>query len=131
MATDIAARGIDVDALSHVVNFDVPGMPEDYVHRVGRTARAEAVGDAFTLVSPDEEGDLRGIERAVGTRASAGARSPASTTPSGRPSELEIPLAERIAQHPRPQGRGSPARPHQRRAARRPRRPSRPLTRGR
>ena len=68
VATDIAARGIDIDALSHVVNFDVPGMPDDYIHRVGRTARAEAVGDALTFVSPDEEGDLRGIERAVGSR---------------------------------------------------------------
>jgi ATP-dependent RNA helicase RhlE len=50
------------------VNFDVPGMPDEYIHRVGRTARAEAVGDALTLVSPAEEGDLRGIERAVGSR---------------------------------------------------------------
>jgi ATP-dependent RNA helicase RhlE len=96
VATDIAARGIDIDALSHVVNFDVPGMPEDYIHRVGRTARAEAVGDALTLVSPDEEGDLRGIERAVGSRFTR-------TQLSGfdyakRPADkLEIPLAERIA----------------------------------
>jgi ATP-dependent RNA helicase RhlE len=68
VATDIAARGIDVTGLSHVVNFDVPGLPDDYIHRVGRTARAEAVGDAITLVSPAEEADLRAIERAVGTR---------------------------------------------------------------
>jgi ATP-dependent RNA helicase RhlE len=68
VATDIAARGIDVDALSHVVNFDVPGSAEDYVHRVGRTARAEATGDALLFVSPEEEDQLRGIERAIGTR---------------------------------------------------------------
>ena len=68
VATDIAARGIDVTGLSHVVNFDVPPAPEDYIHRVGRTARAEAVGDALTLVAPAEEADLRAIERAVGTR---------------------------------------------------------------
>ncbi len=68
VATDIAARGIDVTGLSHVVNFDVPPAPEDYIHRVGRTARMEAVGDAVTLVSPGEEADLRSIERAVGTR---------------------------------------------------------------
>jgi ATP-dependent RNA helicase RhlE len=68
VATDIAARGIDVRGLSHVVNFDVPKLPEDYIHRVGRTARAEALGDAVTFVSPDEERDLRTIERAVGTR---------------------------------------------------------------
>ncbi|MEO6055395.1 MAG: DEAD/DEAH box helicase, partial [Gemmatimonadales bacterium] len=53
VATDIAARGIDVEALGHVVNFDVPTAPEDYIHRVGRTARAEATGDAFTFVAPD------------------------------------------------------------------------------
>ena len=66
VATDIAARGIDVEALGHVVNFDVPLVPEDYIHRVGRTARAETTGDAFTFVSPEEEGELRGIERAIG-----------------------------------------------------------------
>jgi len=96
VATDIAARGIDIDALSHVVNFDVPNMADDYIHRVGRTARAEAVGDAFTLVSPDEETDVRGIERA------ANARFPRVRLPSfdyaKRPADkLEIPLAERIA----------------------------------
>jgi ATP-dependent RNA helicase RhlE len=68
VATDIAARGIDVTALGHVVNFDVPHVAEDYIHRVGRTARADATGTAFTLVSPEEEGDLRGIERAINQR---------------------------------------------------------------
>jgi ATP-dependent RNA helicase RhlE len=68
VATDIAARGIDVTALGHVVNFDVPHVAEDYIHRVGRTARAETTGSAFTLVSPEEEGDLRGIEKAIAAR---------------------------------------------------------------
>jgi len=68
VATDIAARGIDVEALGHVVNFDVPKVPEDYIHRVGRTARAEATGDAFTFVSHEEEGDLARIEKAIGKR---------------------------------------------------------------
>jgi ATP-dependent RNA helicase RhlE len=68
VATDIAARGIDVVALGHVVNFDVPTTPDDYIHRVGRTARAEATGDAFTFVSPEEEDDLLQIERVVGKR---------------------------------------------------------------
>lgn len=95
-ATDIVARGIDVEALGHVVNFDVPAAPEDYIHRVGRTARAEAKGDAFTFVSPEEEGDLRGIERAIGKRL------PRVTVPDfdyrARPSAvLEVPRAERIA----------------------------------
>jgi ATP-dependent RNA helicase RhlE len=66
VATDVAARGIDVEQLGHVVNFDVPAVPEDYVHRVGRTGRAEATGDAFTFVSPQEVADLRRIERAIG-----------------------------------------------------------------
>ena len=66
VATDIAARGIDVEALGHVVNFDVPAAPDDYIHRVGRTARAEATGEALTLVMPESEADLAGIERALG-----------------------------------------------------------------
>jgi ATP-dependent RNA helicase RhlE len=66
VATDIVARGIDVEALDHVVNFDVPHTPDDYIHRVGRTARADMTGDAYTLVSPDEEGTIRAIERALG-----------------------------------------------------------------
>jgi ATP-dependent RNA helicase RhlE len=66
VATDIAARGIDVVALGHVVNFDVPAASEDYIHRVGRTGRAEATGEAFTFVAPEDEAALRAIERAVG-----------------------------------------------------------------
>jgi ATP-dependent RNA helicase RhlE len=68
VATDIAARGIDVTALGHVVNFDVPLVPEDYIHRVGRTARAETTGSAFTLMAPEEEGSIRGIEKAINSR---------------------------------------------------------------
>ena len=68
VATDIAARGIDVEALGHVINFDVPVVPEDYIHRVGRTARAQLTGDAFTFVSPAEEHDMMRIERALGKR---------------------------------------------------------------
>gem|GEM_PF-223110 len=66
VATDIAARGIDVASLSHVFNFDVPNLAEDYIHRVGRTARAEESGIALTFVAPQERGDLRTIENAVG-----------------------------------------------------------------
>ena len=66
VATDIAARGIDVVALGHVVNFDVPAASEDYIHRVGRTGRAELTGEAFTFVAPEDEPALRAIERAVG-----------------------------------------------------------------
>lgn len=96
VATDIAARGIDVEELGHVVNFDVPLVPEDYIHRVGRTGRADATGEAFTFVAPDEEGDLRNIEKAVGKRL------PRVTVPDfdyhARPEQkLEVPRGERIA----------------------------------
>jgi ATP-dependent RNA helicase RhlE len=79
-----------------VVNFDVPHVPDDYIHRVGRTARAELTGDAITFVAPDEENDLRAIERAIGKRL------PRVTVPDfdyrQRPAErLEIPIHERIA----------------------------------
>ncbi|MFN0055737.1 MAG: DEAD/DEAH box helicase [Planctomycetales bacterium] len=63
VATDIAARGIDVDGISHVFNYDLPDVAETYVHRIGRTARAGASGIAFTFCDPEERGDLRAIER--------------------------------------------------------------------
>jgi ATP-dependent RNA helicase RhlE len=66
VATDIAARGIDVAGVSHVINYDVPENPEDYVHRIGRTGRAQAVGDAFTLATPENTSDVRAIERFIG-----------------------------------------------------------------
>ncbi|WP_043585994.1 DEAD/DEAH box helicase [Geminisphaera colitermitum] len=68
VATDIAARGIDVAGVSHVINYDVPENPEDYVHRIGRTGRAMAVGDAFMLVTPDEAGDVHDIQRFIGAK---------------------------------------------------------------
>jgi ATP-dependent RNA helicase RhlE len=66
VATDIAGRGIDVDGIGHVVNFDLPNVPEDYVHRIGRTARAGAVGHALSLVSPEDQPHVRGIEALIG-----------------------------------------------------------------
>jgi ATP-dependent RNA helicase RhlE len=95
VATDIAARGIDITALGHVVNFDVPPVPDEYIHRVGRTARMEATGDAFTFVAPQEEEDLRRIERAIGKRL------PRIIVPdfdyNARPQgRLEVPLQERL-----------------------------------
>ncbi len=98
VATDIAARGIDVEALGHVVNFDVPLVAEDYIHRVGRTGRAEMTGEAFTFVSPQEEDEIRMIERAVG-KALPRVTLPDfdyAAKPEGR---LEKPLAERLAAH--------------------------------
>jgi ATP-dependent RNA helicase RhlE len=66
VATDIASRGIDVEDISHVVNYDVPRTPEDYVHRIGRTGRVQATGDAYTLMSPEERDNLAAIERFLG-----------------------------------------------------------------
>ena len=97
VATDIAARGIDVEALGHVVNFDVPLAAEDYIHRIGRTGRAEATGEAYTFASPQEQGEIAAIERAVGRKL------PRVTVPdfdyAAKPQgQLEIPLAQRIAE---------------------------------
>jgi ATP-dependent RNA helicase RhlE len=96
VATDIVARGIDITELGHVVNFDVPMAPADYVHRIGRTARAAATGDAFTFVSREEEGELRDIEKVIGRRL------PRVTIPdfdysAKADTQLEVPIAERIA----------------------------------
>ncbi len=68
VATNIAARGLDVEHITHVISYDVPNVPDDYVHRIGRTARAKAQGDAFVLVSPAEEKNLTQIERQISQR---------------------------------------------------------------
>jgi ATP-dependent RNA helicase RhlE len=95
VATDIASRGIDVEALSHVVNFDAPAAPDDYIHRVGRTGRAELPGDAFTFASPQEGAALDAIERAIHTRL------PRVTLPEfdyrREAPQLEVPRAQRMA----------------------------------
>ncbi|HET7706462.1 MAG TPA: DEAD/DEAH box helicase [Thermoanaerobaculia bacterium] len=65
VATDIAARGIDVEGISHVVNFDFPPQPEDYVHRIGRTGRAQAIGDAISFITPDDLSTLRALEKFI------------------------------------------------------------------
>ncbi len=98
VATDIAARGIDVHELPHVVNFDVPGQPDDYIHRVGRTARSGSTGDAFTFVSPSEVPKISAIERALGRKLDRRHLDGFDyrAQPKGR---LEIPAGERIAAH--------------------------------
>jgi ATP-dependent RNA helicase RhlE len=90
VATDIAARGIDIDQLPHVVNFELPNVPEDYVHRIGRTGRAGAQGEAISLVCMDEEGFLADIEklikRSIPREAIAGFEAP----PGERPEPIQI-----------------------------------------
>jgi ATP-dependent RNA helicase RhlE len=96
VATDIASRGIDIEDLPHVINFDVPVQPDDYIHRVGRTARAERTGRAVTLVSPGEEEAMAAIERAIGRRLPRHHVDGFDYT--ARPSDrFEVPVAERIA----------------------------------
>lgn len=102
VATDIAARGIDVAGVSHVINYDVPENPEDYVHRIGRTGRAQAVGDAFTLVTPENFGDLRDIERFIGAKIPDLRLEGFPYQPLGAPRPK-----------PQPQGRGGQSRGHQ------------------
>jgi ATP-dependent RNA helicase RhlE len=108
VATDIAARGIDVDGISHVVNYDFPMHPEDYVHRIGRTGRAQAVGDAISFVSPEEHGDLRALERFIGrgiVRKKAEGFNYSAGAPAYNPAEEDHRLVRTHGQPPRPQQR--------------------------
>src|SRR5207247_8304793 len=98
VATNIAARGLDVDRITHVISFDVPTVPDDYVHRIGRTARAEAEGDAFVLVSPAEEKSLVRIERQIGQRL------PRVTLPDFDYSQAPPPRTAKSGQRPRGAG---------------------------
>jgi len=105
VATDIAARGIDVDGISHVVNYDFPMHPEDYVHRIGRTGRAHAVGDAISFVTPEDRDELRALERFIGrgiVRKRAEGFNYAQVAPQGEP-----PADRQRHQQQRPQGRPS------------------------
>lgn len=68
VATDIAARGLDIESISHVINYDMPDTPEAYIHRIGRTGRAERLGDAFTLVTSDDSDGVRVLEKMIGQR---------------------------------------------------------------
>jgi ATP-dependent RNA helicase RhlE len=85
VATDIAARGIDVDGVTHVINFELPNEPESYVHRIGRTARAGAGGIAFSFCDPAERGYLRDIERLIRRRLTVIGEEPAATAPNAAP----------------------------------------------
>lgn len=89
VATDIAARGIDVDAVSHVINFELPNVPEDYVHRIGRTARAGASGTAVSLCAPDERAYLKSIEKLIklSIEVEAGLPLPVETSATSAPND--------------------------------------------
>jgi ATP-dependent RNA helicase RhlE len=120
VATDIAARGIDVDAVSHVVNFELPNVPEDYVHRVGRTARAGAAGTAIAFCSDEERPYLRDIEKL--TRCSLRAIPLATPAPRNgpieRPAQAKLPWEDSLASRQASAGRRfAPARRPQRPAS--------------
>ncbi|WP_353979656.1 DEAD/DEAH box helicase [Salinicola endophyticus] len=104
VATDIAARGLDIDQLPQVVNFELPNVPEDYVHRIGRTGRAGASGQAVSLVSLDEKKELAGIERLISQRLESQTVSGFEPTPGGGPKVDEN--EGRPARPPRRQGGG-------------------------
>ncbi len=104
VATDIASRGIDVEEITHVVNFDLPSVPADYVHRIGRTARAGAQGEAITLCSPEEREELRGVERLIRMAI------PEREMPSGFIRAVELPPGSAPVKAPRPHHQ--PARAH-------------------
>lgn len=92
IATDVAARGIDVKGVTHVINYDIPSTPDDYVHRIGRTARAEAEGDAITFVTSEDRAELLAIERAIGFEIDS-----TRFTGSGRPEDaISKPGAKRM-----------------------------------
>lgn len=137
VATDIAARGIDVDGISHVVNYDFPRHPEDYVHRIGRTGRAQAVGDALSFATPEDHSALRALERFIGRglvrkRAegfdhhaapaqAAAARSPGMPQ-AGKAPQPRSPVAHRPAERQSAKGNGGHGMTHPHRGAHGPRR---------
>jgi len=109
VATDIAGRGIDVEGIAHVVNYDLPNVPEDYVHRIGRTARAGASGDALSLVSPEDHPHVRGIETLIGAKierrvVQGFAETKAASQPLGQGAPA---WARPVSNHSRPKGAGA------------------------
>ena len=116
IATDIAARGIDVQGISHVVNYDIPNEAESYVHRIGRTARAGAEGIAISLCEPEEASYLRGIERLIRMPIPRGTLDDYRTAPGARPEWTPLPAPNDAAiRASEDGGRGDDARPERRR----------------
>ena len=106
VATDIAARGIDVVGVSHVINFDLPAQAEDYVHRIGRTARAGATGIAISLCDPAERGVLRAIERMTGTLIGVASGVAPAAANDAAPAAVRAPQNAQDARGPRRRRRG-------------------------
>ncbi|MBN1361455.1 MAG: DEAD/DEAH box helicase [Sedimentisphaerales bacterium] len=123
VATDIAARGIDIEGISHVINFDVPAFAEDYIHRIGRTGRAAAKGDAITFVSPDERKHLHQIEEFIGRKLTPEPYDRfthnASDIPHPRPADKPTGRQHTTARAPFKGRKASPSRRRRRKAPRR------------
>jgi len=100
VATDIAARGLDIEQLPHVVNFDIPHTPEDYVHRIGRTGRAGLSGDAISLVAPEELKQLKEIEKLLKREIARADLGAVATPMAARATEADKPHRERAPRHP-------------------------------
>ncbi|MDZ7785087.1 MAG: DEAD/DEAH box helicase [Halioglobus sp.] len=128
VATDIAARGIDIVELPHVVNFDLPHVPEDYVHRIGRTGRAGSSGAAVSLVCAEESGQLRGIERLIGISL---ARETVAGFEPEQPLAVSRPATGKKSGGRRPPGAIPPGQGRHRKSARGGRRGARPAAAGR
>ncbi len=109
VATDIAARGIDIDQLPYVVNYDLPNVPEDYVHRIGRTGRAGSTGQAVSLVCVDERGLLRDIERFIKREITMEVIAGFEPDPNARPQPIQLRSQEHRSQPRRQQGKRPPA----------------------
>ncbi|WP_374593340.1 DEAD/DEAH box helicase [Aquabacterium sp.] len=104
VATDIAARGIDIDQLPHVINYELPNVPEDYVHRIGRTGRAGAEGEAISLVCVDEEGFLSGIEKLIKRSIPREVVSGFEPDPNARPEPIQLGRRVLFGGQGKPQG---------------------------
>jgi len=105
VATDIAARGIDVSTISHVINYDIPNTADAYTHRIGRTGRLDRTGDAFTLVAPEDESEVRAIERLLGSRIERRTLAGFNYNSAPPPKFPGAPRQEQVFQRRREQGR--------------------------
>jgi superfamily II DNA/RNA helicase len=105
VASDVAARGLDIKGVSHIFNFDVPWQPDDYIHRIGRTGRAGAKGVAITLASREDSDAIAAIEKLAGTKIASLGSAPADARKEAKPAREPEPKSEREERRPRPEKR--------------------------
>jgi len=117
VASDVAARGLDIKGVSHVFNFDVPWQPDDYIHRIGRTGRAGAKGVAITLATREDSDAIAAIEKLAGTKIAKLGSAPAEAEKTAEPEQKAERKPEREERRPRPERRKAEAKPEQRKEA--------------